>query len=42
MLDIDWVMTQEHWPFDVADHRPAWAVSSAAASLGVATVVRFP
>ena len=39
MLDIDWVMTRNN--FDV-DHRPAWAVSSAAASLGVATVVRFP
>ena len=39
MLDIDWVMTRNN--FDV-DHRPAWAVSSAAATLGVATVVRFP
>ncbi len=38
MLDIDWVMTKNS--FDV-DHRPGWAVSSAAASLGVATVVRF-
>jgi hypothetical protein len=38
MLDLDWVMTKNN--FDV-DHRPAWAVSSAAASFGVATVVRF-
>jgi hypothetical protein len=37
-LDIDWVMTRNS--FDV-DHRPGWAVSSAAASVGVATVVRF-
>jgi hypothetical protein len=39
MLDLDWVMTKNN--FDV-DHRPAWAVSSAATSIGVATVVRFP
>jgi hypothetical protein len=39
MLDLDWVMTRNN--FDV-DHRPAWAVSSAATSIGVATVVRFP
>jgi hypothetical protein len=39
MLDLDWVMTRN--AFDV-DRRSGWAVSSAAASLGVATVVRFP
>jgi hypothetical protein len=39
MLDLDWVMTKN--AFDV-DRRSAWAVSSAAASVGVATVVRFP
>jgi hypothetical protein len=37
-LDVDWVMTRNS--FDV-DHRPGWAVSSAAASFGLATVVRF-